>query len=121
MQDKNVIHRDLKLQNIFLTKNQEVKVGDFGLAKSLTTLDKITNTQCGTFISTAPEILEGKNYNFSADIWSLGCILYELVTGISPFLCISDEKTIINILNCKFKPLPESTPHEIQEVINGCF
>ena len=86
MKDKNVIHRDLKTQNILLTKDNNIKIADFGLSKTLSTMSKMTGTKnAGTPTTIAPEILQGKKYTFSADIWSLGCILYELVTGISPF------------------------------------
>ena len=86
MKDKNVIHRDLKTQNLLLTKDNNIKIADFGFAKILSTMSKMTSTQNkGTPTTIAPEILQGKKYTFSADIWSLGCILYELVTGISPF------------------------------------
>jgi len=78
MKDNNVIHRDLKTQNILLTKDLTIKIADFGLAKNLSTLSKMASTWCGTPITMAPEVIERKKYTFSADIWSLGCILYEL-------------------------------------------
>ena len=78
--NNNIIHRDLKPKNLFLTKESIVKIGDFGLAKQLYDINDYTNTYTGTQDYMAPEIKEKKKYNFKCDIWSLGCILYELCT-----------------------------------------
>ena len=69
----------------------------------------------------APEILEGKKYSFAADVWSLGCILYELVTGVSAFFAISREKLKEKVLKLEYKPLPEFTLDEIKEIVHGCL
>ncbi|XP_031351673.1 serine/threonine-protein kinase Nek8-like isoform X2 [Photinus pyralis] len=76
---KNIIHRDLKAENIFLTGLQAdvVKIGDFGISKILQNETK-TQTFIGTANYLAPEMCHGKPYNTKSDIWSLGCILYEL-------------------------------------------
>ena len=78
MKDNKVIHRDLKLQNILLAKDGTIKIADFGLVKILKEIGESTKTFCGTASTVAPEIIEGKGCTFSADIWSLGCIFYEL-------------------------------------------
>ena len=78
MKDNKVLHRDLKLQNILLAKDGTIKIADFGLAKILKDVGELTKTFCGTPTTIAPEIIEGKSYTFPADIWSLGCIFYEL-------------------------------------------
>ena len=75
--EKKIIHRDLKPENIFLTKDNHVKIGDFGISKMLGKL-KVTNTAIGTSNYMSPEAYYGKDYTFSADIWSLGILLYEL-------------------------------------------
>ena len=73
--DRKILHRDLKTQNIFVTKNGIVKLGDFGIAKCLNlTLDK-AKTVVGTPYYLSPEIVQNKPYNFKSDIWSLGIIL----------------------------------------------
>jgi serine/threonine protein kinase len=81
-----VIHRDLKLGNLFINHHMQVKVGDFGLATKLTRMDERKKTICGTPNYIAPEILEGKNgHSFEVDIWSTGVILYTLLVGKPPF------------------------------------
>ena len=77
--NKKFIHRDIKPENLFLTKDFTIKVGDFGIAKELN--DKnFTNTLAGTPLYMAPEIIYGYPYNNKVDIWSFGCIIYELCT-----------------------------------------
>ncbi|GIX96760.1 hypothetical protein CEXT_446221 [Caerostris extrusa] len=78
MHDHNILHRDLKTANIFLTKDGTVKVGDFGISKMLTTKQGGAITVVGTPYYISPEMCEGKFYNQKSDIWALGCILYEM-------------------------------------------
>jgi len=81
-----IIHRDLKLGNLFLDSNKVIKIGDFGFATKLTYPDERRKTICGTPNYIAPEILEGKNgHSFEVDIWSTGVILYTLLVGKPPF------------------------------------
>ena len=81
-----VIHRDLKLGNLFLDSSLQVKVGDFGLATKLSNRDERKKTMCGTPNYIAPEILDGKmGHSFEVDIWSTGVIIYTLLIGKPPF------------------------------------
>ena len=79
-----VIHRDLKLDNCFLDAQLNLFLGDFGAARSIS--DTMGKTFVGTFDTMAPEVLKCEKYNASADIWSLGCIWYELIAGRKPFI-----------------------------------
>ena len=73
----NIIHRDLTPDNIFINKNNKIKIGDFGISK----INKdYAKTQIGKMQYLAPEIISGDKYNNKIDIYSLGCILYELLT-----------------------------------------
>lgn len=82
---KKFLHRDLKCQNIFMTKSGSVKLGDFGIAKVLDSTAAEAQTLIGTPIYLAPEVVNNKPYNAKADIWSLGVVLYELLALIQPF------------------------------------
>ncbi|KAL7331448.1 Serine/threonine-protein kinase, variant 2 [Mucor circinelloides] len=88
LHDQNLIHRDIKPKNIFLvppptttaTNVPDVKLGDFGLAKALPKTS-LAMSVLGSPIYMAPEVLKGEPYNYKADLWSLGVVLYELMTG----------------------------------------
>ena len=79
--ERKILHRDLKPDNIFLTSWFQLKIGDFGLTKSLSRTYDMASTWCGSPVYMAPEIHGGEPYNQKADMWGIGCILYELATG----------------------------------------
>ncbi|MCJ1316700.1 Cell cycle serine/threonine-protein kinase cdc5/MSD2 [Xylographa vitiligo] len=92
LHSRNVIHRDLKMGNIFLDRNMNIKLGDFGLAAILITESDVSavsrrTTLCGTPNYIAPEILERgrKGHDYKVDIWALGVIFFALLTGYPPF------------------------------------
>ncbi|CAK65757.1 unnamed protein product (macronuclear) [Paramecium tetraurelia] len=86
LHNNNVIHRDLKLGNLFLNKNMELKLGDFGLATKLEFEGEKKRTICGTPNYIAPEVLDGKvGHSFEVDVWSLGVIIYAMLIGKPPF------------------------------------
>lgn len=79
LHEQRVLHRDLKTSNIFLTTENVIKLGDFGIAKTLdSTLDQ-AKTVVGTPYYMSPEVCESKPYSYASDIWALGCVLYEMV------------------------------------------
>jgi polo-like kinase 1 len=91
-----IIHRDLKLGNLFINDRMEVKLGDFGLAAKLDFDGEKKRTICGTPNYIAPEVLEGKSgHSYEVDVWSLGVIIYTLIVGKPPFET-SDVKTTYN-------------------------
>ena len=103
-----VIHRDLKLGNLFLTDKMELKVGDFGLATKLDFEGERKRTVCGTPNYIAPEILDGKSgHSYEVDIWSLGVIVYTLIIGKPPFET-QDVKTTYKRIKMNNYSFPES-------------
>ena len=83
--NKHIIHRDIKPHNIFLTKKGAIKLGDFGISKRLNNTLEKAKTFVGTAFYLPPEIINGKKYSYSADIWSLGVTFYQLMTFKPPF------------------------------------
>lgn len=102
MHENKVIHRDLKLGNLFINDNMEIKVGDFGLATRLSHEGERKKTVCGTPNYIAPEILLKKGHSFEVDIWSIGCIMYTLLVGSPPFETSSLKTTYTKIKNNEY-------------------
>jgi polo-like kinase 1 len=102
-----IIHRDLKLGNLFLTDKMELKVGDFGLATKLEFEGEKKRTVCGTPNYIAPEILDGKiGHSYEVDVWSLGVIIYTLIIGKPPFET-QDVKTTYKRIKMNSYSFPE--------------
>ena len=83
--EKKIVHRDLKPDNIFITSNNELKIGDFGISKLMNETFDLAKTKIGTPFIMAPEIWENMRYNQKSDIWSLGCVLHKMLTLKYPF------------------------------------
>ena len=106
--DQKIIHRDLKPKNIFLTKDGHVKLGDLGIAKALEN-EMQAKTAIGTQPYLSPEIIEGKPYDYSTDIWDLGIILYEMIELKHPFISLNPNKMFWNIINVNYDPIEDSS------------
>ena len=104
MHSEGVIHRDLKLGNMMMDSEMNVKIGDFGLAAELQFDGERKRTICGTPNYIAPEILEGarEGHSFEVDVWSLGVILFTLLVGEPPFQTADVKTTYSRIKSCRY-------------------
>ena len=137
---KGIVHRDLKPANIKLTPGGQVKVLDFGLAKAMESATVATAsasisptmvspaTQAGIILGTAaymsPEQARGKAVDQRADIWAFGCVLFEMLTGGSPFgsgETVSDSIAAILTREPDWNSLPDSTPASVRRLLRRCI
>lgn len=112
----NIVHRDLKPENLLLDQNKRIKLIDFGFS-NVFDVAGFCNTYCGSPFYAAPEVIEGRKYvGPEADVWSLGVILYILVTGDLPFVEESLKKLCVKIKNLEYK-IPETVSSEARDLI----
>ena len=102
---RNIMHRDLKTQNVFLDRYWQVKLGDFGIAKVLQSTTAKANTIVGTPYYLSPELCEDKPYDKKSDVWALGCVLYELCTLRHAFEGRNMCALVLRIVKGKFAPI----------------
>lgn len=99
--ERNIVHRDLKPENILLSSSGDIKIADFGFARSIEECSRL-KTDCGTSWFMAPEILDNKPYGNEVDMWSLGVILYILLSGVPPFHDNNQERLFCKIRTGKY-------------------
>ncbi|KAI0358692.1 Pkinase-domain-containing protein, partial [Trametes cingulata] len=114
-----ILHRDLKPDNVFLDENNTVKLGDFGLSKALA-YASFANTYVGTPYYMSPELMQEKAYDSKSDIWSLGCLIYELCALKPPFHEAKTHAELsILIRNGRIPPLPKGYSPALTSVIKS--
>ncbi|XP_029473165.1 testis-specific serine/threonine-protein kinase 6-like [Rhinatrema bivittatum] len=118
---QGIAHRDLKCENILMTSENTPKLTDFGFATSIQG-NSLSSTYCGSTAYAAPEILQGQPYDaFKADIWSLGVMLYLMVTGYMPF----DDSDLTKLLKLQKQPLEfppsQSLSSSCKDIISSMF
>ncbi len=119
MHASSILHRDLKAANVFLTSRNLIKVGDFGIAKMLEKSGDLARTAIGTPYYLAPEVINGEPYGLKADVWSLGVLLYELLTLKKPFEARALPQLALKILSARYEPLPASTSDELRALVTS--
>jgi len=122
MHQKRIMHRDLKPANIFVTINGSLKLGDLGLGRFFSSQTLEAFSKVGTPLYMSPEVLRGAGYDMRSDVWSLGCVLYELSMLRSPFK--SDQQLslydlFVRISKGEYPPLPETVSLEFRELVSG--
>ncbi|OQS04113.1 CAMK family protein kinase [Thraustotheca clavata] len=116
MHAQGILHRDVKSHNVFISNTGQYVLGDLGIAKELRARD-MASTYVGTPFFMAPEQCDGESYTFSADIWALGCLLYELCALKYPFTGATMPALLQNICNAFYDPLPRQYSFELQKLL----
>lgn len=116
-----ILHRDIKPANIFLDQYNNVKLGDFGFSKRLTDEAAYAYTNIGTPYYMSPEQINENKYNEKSDIWSLGCLLYEMACLSPPFTATNSLSLAMKIKNGKFERIPNQYSDELMRVIIWCL
>ncbi len=114
----SLVHGDLKPRNVRLAENGDIKVLDFGIAKALSLSRKVTRNDFGSMPYLSPERLESTEVDAQADLWALGVILYELLSGTPPFQAV-DTRRLEQQIRAGYprRPLPASCPMALQAVV----
>mmetsp|Transcript_28141 Transcript_28141/g.45600 ORF Transcript_28141/g.45600 Transcript_28141/m.45600 type:complete len:908 (+) Transcript_28141:221-2944(+) len=114
---KKIVHRDLKSKNIFLTANNMVKLGDFGIAKALQGTMDMATTLIGSPYYMSPEMCQNRPYNYKSDIWALGCVLYELCTLKHAFTAQHFPGMVLKILRGSYPPIPTTYSQGLRDLV----
>ncbi|MFT7800713.1 serine/threonine-protein kinase Nek4 [Arapaima gigas] len=117
LHEKHILHRDLKTQNIFLTKTNIIKVGDLGIARVLENQNDMASTLIGTPYYMSPELFSNKPYNYKSDIWALGCCVYEMATLKHAFNAKDMNSLVYRIVEGKLPQMPSKYNPQLGELI----
>ncbi|XP_068021650.1 serine/threonine-protein kinase Nek9 isoform X3 [Melanerpes formicivorus] len=118
-----ILHRDIKTLNIFLTKANLIKLGDYGLAKKLNSEYSMAETLVGTPYYMSPELCQGVKYNFKSDIWAVGCVIFELLTLKRTFDATNPLNLCVKIVQGNRAMEVDSTVYsrELIQMVNSCL
>uniref|UniRef100_A0A8C5BCH7 non-specific serine/threonine protein kinase n=1 Tax=Gadus morhua TaxID=8049 RepID=A0A8C5BCH7_GADMO len=119
--DRKILHRDIKSQNIFLTKHGAVQLGDFGIARVLNSTVELARTCIGTPYYLSPEICENKPYNNKSDIWALGCVLYEMCTLKHAFEAGNMKNLVLKIIRGSYPPVSLHYSQDLRSLLGLLF
>lgn len=122
MHKRRVMHRDLKPANIFVASDGSLKLGDLGLGRFFSSQTLEAFSKVGTPLYMSPEVLRGAGYDMRSDVWSLGCVFYELAMRRSPFKSdtqLSLYDLFVKINKGQYPPLPETYSSEFRQLIDG--
>jgi len=112
------MHRDLKSANVFLNKDGTAKLGDMNVSK-LTDMKGLNYTQTGTPYYASPEVWKDKPYSIKSDIWSLGCVLYEMIAFKPPFRASNMEGLFRKVSKGLYQPIPKKYSTELSNLVRA--
>lgn len=115
--DQKILHRDIKAPNVFMTLNNLVKLGDFGIAKVLSHTMEMANSVVGTPYYIAPELIQNKPYGFESDIWSMGVILYEMCALKKPFEANNISALALKVLRGAYPQIPAQYSKDLKMLV----
>ncbi|XP_056250928.1 serine/threonine-protein kinase Nek4 isoform X1 [Seriola aureovittata] len=119
LHERNILHRDLKTQNIFLTKTNIIKVGDLGIARVLENQNDMASTLIGTPYYMSPELFSNKPYNHKSDVWALGCCVYEMSTLKHAFNARDMNSLVYRIVEGKLPQMPSRYDPQLGDLIKS--
>ncbi|KAM4053948.1 serine/threonine-protein kinase Nek1 isoform 2-T2 [Anomaloglossus baeobatrachus] len=119
--DRKILHRDIKSQNIFLTKSGTIQLGDFGIARVLNSTVELARTCIGTPYYLSPEICENRPYNNKSDIWALGCVLYEMCTLKHAFEAGNMKNLVLKIIRGSYPPVSVHYSYDLRNLLSMLF
>lgn len=114
---KPILHRDIKPENIFLDPFNDIKLGDFGLAKILNSKSAYATTNVGTPYYMSPELIKELKYNEKSDIWAIGCLIYELAAKKPPFEGTNQFSLAKRIIDGKYSQISSHYSNYLREII----
>jgi serine/threonine protein kinase len=115
---RKILHRDVKTQNIFLTQDSVCKLGDFGIARTLSSTYDQANTFVGTPYYLSPELILERPYDHMSDVWALGVVLYEAMSLRHPFNANDMKSLMHRILKVQYDPPPTMYSYELRSIVS---
>ncbi len=118
MHDLNIMHRDLKSANVFLNKDFTIKLGDMNVSKVVSQRN-LNYTQTGTPYYASPEVWKDEPYDFKSDIWSLGCVLYEMICLKPPFQANDMSGLYKRVIRGHFPKIPKFYSNDLSNIVQS--
>ena len=118
LHDINIMHRDIKSANIFMNSDLTCKLGDMNVSK-LADANGLNYTQTGTPYYASPEVWRDEAYSFKSDIWSLGCVLYEMIMLKPPFQASDMPGLFKRVCRGSYEKLPSTYSNDLQRILKA--